>query len=69
MVGRGACGRVSHWWDMAGAVRLEARAPGGQGVMGVGGPEHQGLTQHDLTAQGSPRPTEDGTGLGARPGA
>lgn len=68
MVGRGACGGVSHWWEMAGAVRLWAylpwscapdltwsRAHRGQRIM-VGEtrtPGHQGLTQHDLTAQGS----------------
>lgn len=56
MVGRGACGGVSHWWEMAGAVRLWAylpgscapdltwaRAHGGQGVMGVGEPRTPGL--------------------------
>lgn len=55
MVGRGACGGVSHW-EMAGAVRLWAylprscapdltwaRAHGGQGVMGVGEPRTPGL--------------------------
>lgn len=56
VVGRGACGVVSHWWEMAGAVRLWAflprsctpdltwtRAHGGHGIMGVGEPRSPGL--------------------------